>query len=1226
MKKTILLLLSLILAFSAYSQQRGRPYISNGTVVTDEGNRMRGCYIFTDYYHKDPSEIRDGTKEGIYKARDEYGMNAFHFYCGRGGSDPTPTGTYEPLADSIVKWTREAGVYLIMTLGAHNSYDTEHIKDIWEFYAPKYADETHVIYEIKNEPQFHCNDPLENGVIDMEIQAYNIIRSHAPETHVMVLSESQVVSTVSYLESDLQKLKDGGVDFSNVSVAYHGYYWCSHARARADNCCPQSTEANIIPQLQAKGYAFMNTEFNRDLTLKGDINTNGELIEFYENHMEMSWLCFYSFPEIKPGHEAYLFSSDTDFKNEIDALSGENNVTWCPDYGTWPQNASNCGGTVTKYDLTINKNPSNGGTVTGAGEYNANATATATAEAATGYAFDNWSGASTSTETSINITMDDDKTLTANFSTVAEGDGSITVRAKMINGSSDKLELRLDGNTEHTWTVNSNSYANYTYSGITGSHNVKIYFQDNGTDMQVDYIKVGETTYQAEDQATNTSQWTSNGGCNTGGYSELMHCPGYIDFGSIDFGSNNDAPEYTLTVSKNPSVGGTVTGAGDYDENTTATATASPATGYNFDNWSGASTSTETSVDIYMDGEKSLTANFSLKSYSLTTALDPSGSGSINLDPDQASYDHGTEVTATITENSGYIFDNWSGASTSTETSIVITMDGNKSLTANFSTVAEGDGSITVRAKMINGSSDKLELRLDGNTEHTWTVNSNSYANYTYSGITGSHNVKIYFQDNGTDMQVDYIKVGETTYQAEDQATNTSQWTSNGGCNTGGYSELMHCPGYIDFGSIDFGSNNDAPEYTLTVSKNPSVGGTVTGAGDYDENTTATATASPATGYNFDNWSGASTSTETSVDIYMDGEKSLTANFSLKSYSLTTALDPSGSGSINLDPDQASYDHGTEVTATITENSGYIFDNWSGASTSTETSIVITMDGNKSLTANLSTVGNEDPLSVTLNPVDDAYVKNRNGGGNYGNDTDLQVYEYNNGKLTETYMKFDLSSLLSSGTVTSAKVRMYVDSWNSGQEQEVRVVNDNNWDESTITWDNRPTNMGSVISTHYVTQKVWDEIEFNSNGLSALETALGGEFSINIKSSTADGGTFTKYLSSESGSVPELVINGSGLKSTEENSSFVKMGSISMVIYPNPMDHSDELNLKLVGFSNEVSTMKVYNVAGNLIFNKELNTANKSSFTIDLPDLYQGVYMISIEGKNNVVTEKLFIK
>jgi endo-1,4-beta-xylanase len=106
--------------------------------------------------------------------------------------------------------------------------------------------------------------------------------------------------------------------------------------------------------------------------------------------------------------------------------------------------------------------------------------------------------------------------------------GNIIVRAQGTLGG-ENMEIRVNGNTvaSHTMTT---SYQDY-YANGTG--NIEIHFTnddqaENGMDIQVDYITYNGTTYQAEDQATNTGVYV-DGSCG-GSYSEWLHCDGYILF------------------------------------------------------------------------------------------------------------------------------------------------------------------------------------------------------------------------------------------------------------------------------------------------------------------------------------------------------------------------------------------------------------------------------------------------------------------------------------------------------------------------------------------------------------------------------------------------------------------------------------------------------------------------------------------------------------------------
>jgi hypothetical protein len=69
-------------------------------------------------------------------------------------------------------------------------------------------------------------------------------------------------------------------------------------------------------------------------------------------------------------------------------------------------------------------------------------------------------------------------------------------------------------------------------------------------------------------------------------------------------------------------------------------------------------------------------------SYTLTTRVSPTGSGTIS--PSSRSYTSGTAVSISKTAATGYVFSSWSGDCTGTVDICRITMNSNKSVTANF--------------------------------------------------------------------------------------------------------------------------------------------------------------------------------------------------------------------------------------------------------------------------------------------------------------------------------------------------------------------------------------------------------------------------------------------------------------------------------------------------------------------------------------------------------------
>ena len=77
------------------------------------------------------------------------------------------------------------------------------------------------------------------------------------------------------------------------------------------------------------------------------------------------------------------------------------------------------GGEVAKYTLTLAASPSNGGSVTGAGVYDAGSEVTINAAPASGYTFKKWSDGNTNAERM--VTVDGDMSLTATFEATSAG-------------------------------------------------------------------------------------------------------------------------------------------------------------------------------------------------------------------------------------------------------------------------------------------------------------------------------------------------------------------------------------------------------------------------------------------------------------------------------------------------------------------------------------------------------------------------------------------------------------------------------------------------------------------------------------------------------------------------------------------------------------------------------------------------------------------------------------
>ncbi len=133
----------------------------------------------------------------------------------------------------------------------------------------------------------------------------------------------------------------------------------------------------------------------------------------------------------------------------------------------------------------------------------------------------------------------------------------------------------------------------------------------------------------------------------------------------------------TLTTSA--TAGGSVTAGGSFSYGTSVTVTATADTGYLFTGWSGDATGMKNPVGVLLDRSKSVQAVFSPQSFTLATGATAGG-----LVTPGGSYPYGTTVTIAATAGPDYRFTGWSGDASGTAPSVAVTLNGPKTLLANF--------------------------------------------------------------------------------------------------------------------------------------------------------------------------------------------------------------------------------------------------------------------------------------------------------------------------------------------------------------------------------------------------------------------------------------------------------------------------------------------------------------------------------------------------------------
>jgi len=207
------------------------------------------------------------------------------------------------------------------------------------------------------------------------------------------------------------------------------------------------------------------------------------------------------------------------------------------------------------------------------------------------------------------------------------------------------------------------------------------------------------------EEATGTSvtmSWTVSGGATSR----------FWAIGAVPIKPAAAGPTQDLTIAVSPSGGGTTVpaaGVHTYAQNAVVDITATANVGYVFGTWSGACSGTDPEVcQVTMDADKTVTANFAaIPQYDLTVSV--AGSGSVTLDPAGGTYYEGTTVTLTPVPGACYVFNDWAGADAADLTdngdgTWSITMDGNKSVTADFAALPQytltadddGHGSVTL--------------------------------------------------------------------------------------------------------------------------------------------------------------------------------------------------------------------------------------------------------------------------------------------------------------------------------------------------------------------------------------------------------------------------------------------------------------------------------------------------------------------------------------------------
>ena len=615
-----------------------------------------------------------------------------------------------------------------------------------------------------------------------------------------------------------------------------------------------------------------------------------------------------------------------------------------------------------------------------------------------GWSFAGWTGDASGTSSQIIVTMNDNLEITANFAQIEytlsvsinpPGMGTVTKSPnKPYYNYGDVVTLTASGITGWRftgWSGNATGVTNPLQVTITGNTNITANFSNQYTlstivDPSVSGTitrDINQDTYTYGTQVVLTANpnpgWTFAGWGGDASGSDNPLTITIIEDTSITATFTQD--DYTLSVT--PIGSGTVAvdpvqPTYNYGDVVTLTPTADP--GWTFFEWGGDASGSDNPLTYTIIGDTNIIATFTQNEYMLTVT--PIGSGSVAIDPVQDTYHYGDVISLTPTAEAGWTFAGWGDDASGSDNPLTYTIVGDTSITATFTqdeytlTVTPvGSGSVVVDPDQTTYHYGDI-ITLTPSADPGWTFagwggdasGSDNPLTYTISGDTS---ITATFTQDEYSLTVTPIGSGmvtidpvQATYQYGDVVTLTPAadpgWTFAG---WGGDASGSDNPLTVTItGNTSIIVTFTQIEYTLAVDIIPVESGTVIISPmqttyHYGDEVSLTPAANP--GWTFSEWGGDATGSDNPLTVTIFGDTNITANFTQDLYTLDVTIE--GSGSVAIDPVQATYTYRTEVTLTATADPSWSFAGWGGDPSGSDNPLTFTIQGNTSITALFTT-------------------------------------------------------------------------------------------------------------------------------------------------------------------------------------------------------------------------------------------------------------------------------
>ncbi len=380
-----------------------------------------------------------------------------------------------------------------------------------------------------------------------------------------------------------------------------------------------------------------------------------------------------------------------------------------------------------------------------------------------------------------------------------------------------------------------------------------------------------------------------------------------------------------------------------YDHGEGVQLTATPDEGWDFTGWSGDLSGTANPANITMDSNKTVTATFTIKKYTIAASANPPAGGTVS---GAGSYNHADTVNLVATANEGYEFVNWTenGVQVSANTTYSFTATANRTLVANFrlktytiNAMAGAGGNINPAGSVnvTHGSSQSFTIIPNANYDigdvKVDGVSVGAVSSYTFNNVIANHTIAATFKLKTYTLTTNVVGQGtvtknpsKPTYDHGEEVQLTA--TPDEGWDFTGWSGDLS--GTANPANITMDSNKTVTatftikKYTIAASANPPAGGTVSGAGSYNHGDTVNLVATANEGYEFVNWTenGVQVSANTTYSFTATANRTLVANFRLKTYTITATAGAGG----NINPaGNVNVTHGSDQSFAITPDEGY---------------------------------------------------------------------------------------------------------------------------------------------------------------------------------------------------------------------------------------------------------------------------------------------------------------